>query len=716
MNRPLLIAAVGGVVVLFAIGLNFVLLQKDVAETPPEQQLATEVEAAAQAAEQARLESEKAELAAQKATEARAEAERAKSEAEKARLDLAKAEAARTAAEAAQTAAARAQETAAATEGSDKDAAVDAAQKAAQQARLEAEKAAAAAKEAAAVTSARENAAKSAQEIASRASVEAEEAKTTAQKAAKAAQAEAAAAREVTRQMTQSGSETTTPPSDAASPVVKSETVPEVRAPSTTIIPLRVPDEAKPTLDASDKTPPLPHSSVPQTSQPKAAATAASQPTMVGSAPETAQKPRPEANVPEKTANTVLAAVETPSASRPEEPKPAVVPDSTGKVASAPSSEPVAKKPQQPATDVAPETPFVSATPPATSPIAPPPPLQATDRQPAAPSSSMVSPQLPRATEKPVAEPSSAAVPAATPPVQVTSLPTSGSKADRSAAAPKSPSFDIVRIETDGSAVLAGRAEPKSTVVIESDTGEIGRTTANREGEWVYIPDEPLDPGNRELSLKSIVGDRELPSKSVVVIVVPDRAKPQVAAASTPSAPASQQGALALAVPREGKGASRVLQKVEPEKSDMALTVDSVDYDDSGNLTISGRAPEKQTVQVYLDNEFVGRNVADDEGRWALNPEPGVPTGLYTLRADLVDASGKVSARISFPFSRAEPIMKLAPGSFIVVQPGNSLWRIARRVYGEGIQYHEIYQANAEQIRDPDLIYPGQIFSMPQAN
>ncbi|MDE0941760.1 MAG: LysM peptidoglycan-binding domain-containing protein, partial [Alphaproteobacteria bacterium] len=43
----------------------------------------------------------------------------------------------------------------------------------------------------------------------------------------------------------------------------------------------------------------------------------------------------------------------------------------------------------------------------------------------------------------------------------------------------------------------------------------------------------------------------------------------------------------------------------------------------------------------------------------------------------------------------------------------NSLWRIARRVYGSGVRYTVIYQANDSQIRDPDLIFPGQVFNLP---
>jgi len=80
---------------------------------------------------------------------------------------------------------------------------------------------------------------------------------------------------------------------------------------------------------------------------------------------------------------------------------------------------------------------------------------------------------------------------------------------------------------------------------------------------------------------------------------------------------------------------------------------------------------------------------------------------------DAVDARGKVVARVETPFSRAVLAEALPDETSVVVQPGNSLWRIARRVYGKGIRYAVIYEANQDQIRDADLIYPGQIFKVP---
>jgi len=86
------------------------------------------------------------------------------------------------------------------------------------------------------------------------------------------------------------------------------------------------------------------------------------------------------------------------------------------------------------------------------------------------------------------------------------------------------------------------------------------------------------------------------------------------------------------------------------------------------------------------------------------------------MRADQVSENGKVVARVEYTFARSEDITQMAEGTYVLVQPGNSLWRIARRVYGDGFSYTQIFQANDSQITDPDLIYPGQVFEVPSVN
>jgi nucleoid-associated protein YgaU len=93
-----------------------------------------------------------------------------------------------------------------------------------------------------------------------------------------------------------------------------------------------------------------------------------------------------------------------------------------------------------------------------------------------------------------------------------------------------------------------------------------------------------------------------------------------------------------------------------------------------------------------------------------------IAPGLHRLRVDQLGTDGQVMARVETPFSRAEVLAALPEESAVIVQPGNSLWRISRRIYGEGVRYSVIYQANQDQIRDPDLIYPGQIFILPSTD
>lgn len=52
------------------------------------------------------------------------------------------------------------------------------------------------------------------------------------------------------------------------------------------------------------------------------------------------------------------------------------------------------------------------------------------------------------------------------------------------------------------------------------------------------------------------------------------------------------------------------------------------------------------------------------------------------------------------------------PGA-VIIRRGDTLWRISRRTYGQGVRYTTIYLANRSQIQNPDRIQPGQVFSVP---
>ena len=160
----------------------------------------------------------------------------------------------------------------------------------------------------------------------------------------------------------------------------------------------------------------------------------------------------------------------------------------------------------------------------------------------------------------------------------------------------------------------------------------------------------------------------------------------------------------------------------EPARPDGAgvragLALDTIDYDESGNVALAGAGDSGKTVRVYLDDRPIGEATVDAAGRWTLVPTGEIGAGRHTLRADQIGPGRTVGASsVQIPFSRQDFSLDIPQGERVVVQPGNSLWRIARRTYGEGIQYTLIFRANRDTIRNPDLIFPGQIFSVPQGN
>ena len=143
------------------------------------------------------------------------------------------------------------------------------------------------------------------------------------------------------------------------------------------------------------------------------------------------------------------------------------------------------------------------------------------------------------------------------------------------------------------------------------------------------------------------------------------------------------------------------------------LGLGALDYDVEGDLRLSGTAPPDTTVRLYADNRPIGEVRSGKDGAWSAAPGAVVTEGNHQLRLDQIGSDGKVTARVALPFRRESVRAGDLTADRIVVQPGASLWRIAYRAYGEGLRYTVIFQANRDQIRNPDLIYPGQVFTLP---
>lgn len=369
---------------------------------------------------------------------------------------------------------------------------------------------------------------------------------------------------------------------------------------------------------------------------------------------------------------------------------------------------------------------------------------------------------------------------------------------------PQKPSFDELRRETDGTTIIAGRAEPLSDVKIIVDGDEVATAKADSQGGFAAITVLPPKDTAQVVSLSSQgaeAGDEETASLDEIILApakppieiapaAPEQSDPvpqdttvavavaepdastnepdtQIVAADVPAVVAPQDEIIADVTPEVASETAYasdtesvvadlpnavnpvaevvVIEKTKPEpepepariavlKSDetgvsllnpvqpeamTSVALDTIGYSDLGDVQLTGRAqPDTAKVRVYLDNRSIISLPVDAKGRWR-GDLPDVDEGVYTLRVDEVSVDGEVSSRVETPFKResaevlAEASASDGPIKSITVQTGATLWAIARDRYGDGTLYLRVFNANAKSIRDPDLIYPGQVFDLP---
>ena len=348
------------------------------------------------------------------------------------------------------------------------------------------------------------------------------------------------------------------------------------------------------------------------------------------------------------------------------------------------------------------------------------------------------------------------------------------------------PAFDTVRVEATGDAVIAGRADPGSDVTIKWNGKFVGKTVANSDGSFVLVPEKPMKKGIGALTIEMTKNGEIVQSEGSVIVAVKENA-PALVAKIDPIAPTT-----VIQVPASNDA---------PASGEVQLN--AVDYDTAGNIVFSGRAKPGHIVRFYVDNKLTGEITTTDNGLWTFRGDERVMPGQHMLRADAVDATGKVQSRIELPFLRetaevvaaakivtpetiiiktpavpvpeetavasvvnkrsitieksvvdeaqvvatgesakletpvveqqgatatgipavadtpatqetVEPIT-LGPQK-LVIQPGNNLWRLSREIYGKGRMFTVIYEANRDQVKNPNKIYPGQILTAPQQN
>jgi hypothetical protein len=371
------------------------------------------------------------------------------------------------------------------------------------------------------------------------------------------------------------------------------------------------------------------------------------------------------------------------------------------------------------------------------------------------------------------------------------------------------PSFDVVRVEPDGSTTVAGKAAPGAAVSLQVAGVEVAQTRADAQGNFVALFTLPDSATPRLMSViatgavgAEVAGTEVLavaPTAAPVAAAEPAPVAGEAApvadaatAAPVAAAPvvAATEAPAAILVSPEGV---KVVQPAAAVPAEVAanVAVDSISYAPDGVVQLGGHGQSGAMLRLYLDAAPISEATVAPDGQWAL-ALPDVAPGIYQLRVDQLGADGKVTSRFETPFKRetlealaaaaapaapavaaapvtapqpeaaapsvaaeapaaapapdasaatvsvpaaepvaaapapavapeapavSEPVPATAPAPLTVtVQPGFTLWGIAEGRYGDGVRYLQVFEANKDKIKDPDLIYPGQVFTIPAGN
>lgn len=305
----------------------------------------------------------------------------------------------------------------------------------------------------------------------------------------------------------------------------------------------------------------------------------------------------------------------------------------------------------------------------------------------------------------------------------------------------------VVLNDPEGPSDILQKPEPEPEKVAEMSDGQTGQQQV------ASTPDTQNAPTGG-------------PTQETVVAALPETSADDAQDASAQSntangaqeqvatpAPAAQQdqtaGVSSVGAPSDGAPSDGALAPQTAAASDAStiqenapgeapkITVEAVESEPD-KVYVAGTGEPGASVRVYVGEEFQGEATVDAGGKWLLEGAKNVSEGDVEVRADLIGKDGnEVDARaaVTFEKERDQQIVLtkvVAQGAgaqagdqdaevkkalpVVIIRKGDNLWRISRRLYGDGFRYTTIYKANQDQIRDPDLIYPGQVFLTPEGD
>ena len=367
-------------------------------------------------------------------------------------------------------------------------------------------------------------------------------------------------------------------------------------------------------------------------------------------------------------------------------------------------------------------------------------------------------------------------------------------------AAPSNPTFSLIRVEPDGSTVVAGSGPKNSKIDLLSGEETLQSGDVGPDGDFVIVLDNPLEPGPHELRLVAFlengeklyskqsgliqVAARQDNQQPLVLIAEPGEAsrvisKPEWFVRAEEKKAEELAAATKQAEAKEKVELASAQEKVElaPQPQEIALEpvlIEAVDVE-NGKIFIAGVGAKFHKVRLYINNEYLGSAEISGNKAFLFEQERDLDAGSYGVRADMTKAnSAKVLSRVEVTLlhepqeqpkeqvvAETKPTIteetkevvdekqvaslesRLAPvetpqeepektedeiaepqvdangrriiksGASVIIRRGDSLWYLASKSFGQGVRYTTIFEANRNLIRNPNLIFPGQVLKIP---
>ena len=252
--------------------------------------------------------------------------------------------------------------------------------------------------------------------------------------------------------------------------------------------------------------------------------------------------------------------------------------------------------------------------------------------------------------------------------------------------------FDVVRINKNGDVIIAGKTLPDTELHLFDGNDKLATLNSDSHGDWMWMSEDPLKPGIKRFNLKLSKNKENFSSQNNVIILV-EKNKPKFPK-----------------IIKFSSNDNAGINILTSEKKLNGLGLDTIEYYEDKKLKISGRATPNSKIELFLSDIVYEETFADLDGVWKIELNE-IEFLKYELKIETHINNEKIAIKTSIleDFKSSLLIEKK-----IVVEDGNSLWRIAKRTLGGGIYYSEIYKNNIKKINNPDLIFPGQVFNIPK--